>query len=83
MMSSTTSSTIASSSTVTTTNKESHLDFILPAGTIFYEFDKDFKLCRPHLMPLKSITLEKLEKMQKDAHKQLQETRARTAAAKP
>lgn len=71
------------SSTSSTVNKDLHIDFILPTGTIFYEFEKDFQLCRPHLMPLRSMTLEKLEKMQKDAHKQLQETRARTAAAKP
>lgn len=30
-------------------------------------------LCKPKLMPLKSVTLEKLEKMQQDAEKKLKE----------
>lgn len=57
------------------------IDHILPDfGKLFYEQKSDFIFCKPHLMPLKSITLQKLETMQKEAHKQLQETRARTAA---
>lgn len=59
-----------------------NIDFILPqSGKLFYEQKEDFQLCKPHLMPLKSVTLEKLEKMQRDAQKQLHETRLRTAAA--
>lgn len=61
--------------------KSRNIDLILPAsGKLFFEQKDDLKLCKPHLMPLKSVTLEKLEKMQKEAHKQLQEIRARTAA---
>lgn len=57
------------------------IDQILPDfGKLFYEQKSDFVFCKPHLMPLKSITLLKLENMQKEAHKQLQETRAKTAA---
>lgn len=57
------------------------VDQILPDfGKLFYQQKSDFVFCKPHLMPLKSITLQKLENMQKEAHKQLQETRAKTAA---
>lgn len=59
------------------------LDLVLPDhGKLFYEQKNGFVLCKPHLMPLKSVTLEKLEKMQKQAQEQLKETRAKTAAAK-
>lgn len=59
------------------------LDLVLPDhGKLFYETKNGFVFCKPHLMPLKSVTLEKLEKMQKQAQEQLKETRARTAAAK-
>lgn len=57
------------------------IDLILPdTGKLFYEQKTDFVFCQPHLMPLKSVTLEKLEKMQKQAQEQLKETRAKTAA---
>lgn len=69
-----------------TTASESYfqrLDLILPDhGKLFYEQKNGFVMCKPHLMPLKSVTLEKLEKMQKQAQEQLKETRAKTAAAK-
>lgn len=56
------------------------IDLIIPtSGKLFFEQKTDFRFCKPHLMPLKSVTLEKLEKMQKEAHKQLQEARAKTA----
>lgn len=59
------------------------IDFIIPeSGKLFYEQNTEFLFCKPQLMPLKSVTLEKLEKMQKQAREQMQETRARTAAAK-
>lgn len=62
-------------------NHVNNIELILPtSGKLFFEQKDDFKLCKPHLLPLKSMTLEKLEKMQKEAHKQLQEARARTAA---
>lgn len=57
------------------------IEFVIPdSGKLFYEQKQDFVFCQPHLMPLKSITLEKLEKMQKEAQQQLKETRAKTAA---
>lgn len=59
---------------------QEQLDLILPTtGKLFFENKTDFKFCQPHLMPMKSFTLEKLENMQKQAHKQLQENRAKTA----
>lgn len=61
------------------------IELIVPdatsAGQLFYQPADDLVLCPPHLMPLKSVTLEKLERMQSDAQQQLKETRARTAAA--
>lgn len=66
------------SSNETTSQQES----VLPEyGRLFYEQKSDFLFCQPHLMPLKSITLEKLERMQKQAIAQLKEKRANTAAA--
>merc|ERR1712168_953016 len=41
---------------------------VLPkAGLLHHEATYNFVLCKPKIMPLKSITLEKLEKMQKEA----------------
>jgi BBSome-interacting protein 1 len=58
----------------------SNINLILPtSGKLFFEKKKDFQLCKPHLLPLKSLTLEKLEKMQKEAQRQMQENRTRTA----
>lgn len=59
------------------------IDFILPRnGKLFYEEKDDLMFCKPLLLSLKSVNLEKLEKMQKAATEQLQETRIKTAAAK-
>ena len=41
---------------------------VLPkTGLLHHEATYNFVLCKPKIMPLKSITLEKLEKMQKEA----------------
>lgn len=70
-----------SSTEVRSAGTRSQLDFILPDhGKLFYEQKSSFVFCKPHLMPLKSVTLEKLEKMQKQAQEQLKQTRAKTAA---
>lgn len=56
------------------------IDLLLPDfGKLFYEQKAEFVFCKPHLMPLKTLTLEKLERMQKEAHAQLQENRSKTA----
>lgn len=57
------------------------ITLILPtSGKLFYEKKQEFLFCKPQLLPLKSFSLEKLEKMQKEAHRQLQEIRVSTAA---
>lgn len=61
-------------------NSNIKVELILPDfGKLFYEQKSDYIFCKPHLMPLKSITVEKLEKMQKEAHNQLKETRAKSS----
>lgn len=49
------------------------ISFVFPkSGNLFYEKKSDFKFCKPSLMPIRTYTLEKLEKMQEEAQKQLQ-----------
>ncbi|XP_055850022.1 BBSome-interacting protein 1 [Episyrphus balteatus] len=56
------------------------IDLIEPTtGKLFFETKSDLVFCKPHLMPLKSLTLERLENMQKKAQQQLQENRLKTA----
>lgn len=51
-----------------------NIDIVLPQQGLLYSQDTpDYILCKPKLMPLKSVTLEKLEKMQKDAELKLKE----------
>ena len=52
--------------------REKEVSFVFPkSGNLFYEKKKEFKFCKPHLMPIRSYTLEKLEKMQLEAQEQL------------
>lgn len=47
---------------------------VLPRKGILYQEDFAYlALCRPKLMPLKSVTLEKLETMQKSAQEKLRQ----------
>ncbi|XP_053659023.1 BBSome-interacting protein 1 [Anopheles marshallii] len=63
--------------------RQQPITLILPtSGKLFFEKKQEFQLCKPQLLPLKSFSLEKLERMHQEAQRQLQETRARTAAAK-
>lgn len=49
-------------------------DIILPKqGALYQKVTLNYILCKPKLIPLKSVTLEKLEKMQKDAEIKLRE----------
>lgn len=50
-------------------------DFIPNSGMIYHEDLPQYILCKPKLMPLKSVTLEKLEKMQKEADEKLKQQR--------
>lgn len=53
-------------------NSDKEVCFVFPkSGNLFYEKKKEFKFCIPHLMPIRSYTLEKLEKMQLEAQQQL------------
>uniref|UniRef100_A0A182M1N8 BBSome-interacting protein 1 n=1 Tax=Anopheles culicifacies TaxID=139723 RepID=A0A182M1N8_9DIPT len=81
----TTPAETVSSSTEERSNKSARqqpITLILPtSGKLFFEKKQEFQLCKPQLLPLKSFSLEKLERMHQEAQRQLQETRARTAAA--
>lgn len=56
-------------------NKEK-IDLIEPTtGKLYFEHKTELIFCKPHLMPLKSQALERLEEMQRDTAKQLQEKR--------
>lgn len=49
-----------------------NLPLILPSkGIIQFTEEHRLILCKPKLMPLKSVTLEKLEKMQREAEEKL------------
>ena len=51
-----------------------NIDIVLPQqGLLYTQHSFDYILCKPKLMPLKSVTLEKLEKMQKEADQKLKE----------
>lgn len=54
-------------------NSNKEISFIFPkSANLFYEKRKqEFSFCKPHLLPIRSYTLEKLEKMQLDAQKEL------------
>ncbi|XP_071050125.1 BBSome-interacting protein 1 [Onthophagus taurus] len=53
---------------------ENDLKPIVPkTGQLLIENPEELVLCKPRLIPLKSYTLEKLEKMQKEAIKTLHE----------
>lgn len=55
-------------------NSLEKIDIILPKQSLLYQEENlDYILCKPKLIPLKSVTLEKLEKMQKDAELKIQE----------
>jgi BBSome-interacting protein 1 len=55
---------------LSSTDKE--VSFVFPkSGNLFYEKKKELKFCKPILLPIRSVTLEKLEKMQLEAQKQL------------
>ncbi|XP_077992711.1 BBSome-interacting protein 1-like [Glandiceps talaboti] len=48
-------------------NKGTFREVLPKQGMLYQEDIPTTVLCKPKLMPLKSVTLEKLEKMQKDA----------------
>ncbi|KAL6433426.1 hypothetical protein ACFW04_006519 [Cataglyphis niger] len=55
-------------------NQVEQCDIVLPRQGLLYQEDTlDYILCKPKLIPLKSVTLEKLEKMQRDAEIKVRE----------
>ncbi|XP_076235173.1 BBSome interacting protein 1 [Calliopsis andreniformis] len=55
-------------------NSIDKIDVILSRqGLLYQEENLDYVLCKPKLIPLKSVTLEKLEKMQRDAELKIKE----------
>ncbi|XP_075155489.1 BBSome interacting protein 1 [Haematobia irritans] len=58
-------------------NKEK-IELIVPTtGKLYFENKSELVFCKPHLMPLKSQALERLEEMQRETARQLQERRLR------
>lgn len=50
------------------------INVVIPKqGLLYSEEESHYILCKPKLMPLKSVTLEKLERMQKDAEQKMKE----------
>ena len=46
-------------------------EYISHKGFLHHEDKAEYILCKPRLMPLKSVTLEKLENMQKEAEEKM------------
>lgn len=58
------------------------IDLIEPVtGKLFFEHKTELIFCKPHLMPLKNQALERLEEMQRETARQLQQKRLKAAAA--
>lgn len=52
------------------------IDIVIPQEAFLYETETlEYILCKPKLLPLKSVSLEKLEKMQKDANEKIKANR--------
>lgn len=57
-------------------HEKEKIDLIEPTtGKLYFEHKTELIFCKPHLMPLKSQALERLEEMQRETAKQLQEKR--------
>ena len=47
---------------------------VLPKkGVLYFEETSQMVLCKPRIMPLKSVTLEKMEKIQKEAQESVKQ----------
>jgi len=57
--------------------KDQFLQYAVPSGGfIFGEDANQYVLCKPKLMPLRSYTMEKLEKMQREAEEKMKTEQA-------
>lgn len=55
------------------TSSPTSSEFIPSSGLLHFSESDSLILCKPKLMPLKSVTLEKLDKMKSEAEKKLKE----------
>ncbi|KAH8271360.1 hypothetical protein KR018_007640 [Drosophila ironensis] len=68
-------SAVAAGEVLRTVNEK--IDLIEPTtGKLFFEHKAELVFCRPHLMPLKTQALERLEEMHRDTARQLQKKRS-------
>lgn len=51
-------------------------EIVPKTGLVFYELNLNPILCKPKLLPLKSVTLEKLEKMQRESQAKVRDLEA-------
>ncbi|EDV42019.1 uncharacterized protein Dana_GF17211 [Drosophila ananassae] len=59
------------------------IDLIEPTtGKLFFEHKAELVFCRPHLMPLKTQALERLEEMHRETARQLQKKRSTISSQK-
>ena len=58
---------VPKSASATTQQQPAYKEVLPKAGKLYQEDLPATVLCKPKLLPLKSVTLEKLEKMQKEA----------------
>ncbi|CAL1547004.1 unnamed protein product [Lymnaea stagnalis] len=54
-------------------SQEKLSEWLPKKGLLYQEDIPTVALCKPKLLPLKSVTLEKMEKMLKDAQEQIKE----------
>lgn len=51
-------------------------DYVPKVGLIYHKESAQLIFCKPKLMPLKSVTLEKLEKLQRDSDAVLKKSKS-------
>uniref|UniRef100_A0A0B6ZP27 BBSome-interacting protein 1 n=1 Tax=Arion vulgaris TaxID=1028688 RepID=A0A0B6ZP27_9EUPU len=54
-------------------SQENLSEWLPKKGQVYQEDMPNVVLCKPKILPLKSVTLEKMEKMQKEAQDQVRE----------
>lgn len=63
------------------THRLDQVELIEPStGKLFFEQRSELVFCKPHLMPLKSKTLEQLEEMQRETARQLLQKRVKNTS---
>lgn len=63
---------------IMTSNAKSEVlrDYVPKVGLIYHKESAQLIFCKPKLMPLKSVTLEKLEKLQRDSDAVLKKSKS-------